>query len=107
MTTTRRVKLREIAHARAGDKGSTSNVSLIAYDPRHYELLREQVTADRVKAWFGPLVRGAVERYELPQLAAFNFLMYDALAGGVTRSLNMDAHGKTRSALLLEMEVEL
>jgi hypothetical protein len=102
-----RIKLREIAHARAGDKGNTSNVSLIAFDPRNYSVIREQVTAERVKEWLGPLVEGAVERYEVPVLAALNFVMHHALAGGVTRSLAVDPHGKSRSSLLLELEIDL
>jgi hypothetical protein len=103
----RTVTLREIAHSRAGDKGNTSIVSLIVFDRRHYESVRAAVTPERVKAWFGDLVRGPVERYELPQLGALNFVMNEALAGGVTRSLALDAHGKSRSSLLLEMPIEL
>jgi len=102
-----RVKLRAIAHARAGDKGDTSNVSLIVYDQRHYAEVVRQVTADAVKAWFTPLVRGSVERYELPQLGALNFVLHRALEGGVTRSVNIDPHGKARSALLLDMEIDV
>jgi hypothetical protein len=100
------MKLRDIAHARAGDKGNTSSVSLIADDPRDYALIREQVTAEQVKAWFGPLVEGEVVRYEVPSLGALNFVMRQALGGGVTRSLALDPHGKTRSSWLLEMQVE-
>ena len=103
----RLVKLREIAHARAGDKGDTSSVSLIVYDRRHYETVRQQVTPERVKEHFGPLVQGDVRRYELPKLGAFNFVMERALAGGVTRSLALDIHGKSRSSVLLELELEL
>jgi len=102
-----RVKLRQIAHARAGNKGDTSNVSLIVYDQAHYEAVRDQTTPERVKAWFGPLVRGRVMRYELPQLGALNFVLEGALGGGVTRTLALDPHGKSRSSLLLEMEVDL
>jgi hypothetical protein len=69
--------------------------------------VRRQVTTERVRAWFGPLVAGPVERYELPQLGALNFVLRRALGGGVTRSLALDAHGKSRSSLLLEMEIEL
>jgi hypothetical protein len=103
----RRLKLHEIAHARAGDKGDTSSISLIVYDRRHYEPVARQVTAERVKAHFGPLVQGAVTRYELPQLGAFNFVLEHALAGGVTRSLALDIHGKSRSSVLLELDIEL
>lgn len=102
-----RVRLRQIAHSRAGDKGNTSNVSLIVYDKRHFESVRQQVTAERVREWYGPLVEGEVDRYELPQLGALNFVLQGALAGGVTRSLAADPHGKSRSSLLLEMEVEV
>lgn len=100
------MKLRELAHSRAGDKGSISNLSLIAYQMEHYPLLREQVTAERVKAWFQEIVRGEVRRYELPKIGALNFVLFDALGGGVTRSLALDRHGKSLSSLLLEMEIE-
>ena len=103
----RSVKLREIAHARAGDKGNTSNISLIVYDRRHYPILAEQLTPERVKDHFGPLVLGPVRRYDLPQLGAFNFVLEAALAGGVTRSLALDIHGKSRSSVLLELEISL
>lgn len=101
------MKLREIAHSRAGDKGDDSHVSLIVFDRKHYEAIRAAVSAERVKEHFGELVGGAVERYELPQLGALNFVMHRALGGGVTRSLALDAHGKARSSLLLEMEIDL
>lgn len=99
------MKLYEIAHSRTGDKGNISNVSLIAYDKKDYELLREKVTADKVKEWFADMVRGEVIRYELPQLGAMNFVMYDALGGGVTRTLSLDMHGKGISSYLLDMEI--
>jgi hypothetical protein len=102
-----RVKLRQVAHARAGDKGDTSNVSLIVYDQAHYDAVRHQVTPERVKTWFGRLVHGRVVRYELPQLGALNFVLEGALGGGVTRTLALDPHGKSRSSLLLEMEIDL
>jgi hypothetical protein len=101
-----RIKLREIAHARAGDKGNIANISLIAYNPKDYHLLRQQVTAQRVADWFKGLSTGRVVRYELPNLAAFNFVLYEALAGGVTRSLRLDPHGKSLSSALLEMEID-
>ena len=100
------MKLREIAHARAGDKGDISSVSVIAYDPGDFAWLCEQVTVERVKQHFGGLVRGAVERYELPGLGALNFVLHRALGGGVTRSLALDAHGKSLSSCLLELEVD-
>ena len=100
------MKLREIAHSRTGDKGNTSNISVIAYDPRDYPLLREQVTADRVRAHFAGVVEGEVVRYELPKIAALNFVMGQTLGGGVTRSLALDAHGKSLSSALLDLEIE-
>lgn len=99
------MKLYEIAHSRTGDKGNISNVSLIAYDKNDYELLREKVTADKVKEWFADMVKGEVIRYELPQLGAMNFVMYDALGGGVTRTLSLDMHGKGISSYLLDMKI--
>jgi hypothetical protein len=99
------VILRDIAHARSGDKGDTSNISVIAYDPADYELLRAQVSVERVKAHLGKVVLGEVERYELPALAALNFVLHRALAGGVTRSLALDTHGKCLSSVLLELEI--
>jgi hypothetical protein len=103
----KKVHLRELAHSRAGDKGDTSNVSVIAYRKEDYALIREQVTADRVKAHFKNLVKGDVIRYELPNVCALNFVMHQALGGGVTRSLSHDPHGKSYSALILTLEVEV
>jgi hypothetical protein len=100
------MKLREIAHSRTGDKGDVSNISLIAYDARDYERLRERVTVERVKRHFAGIVQGEVSRYEMPTIAAFNFVLRGALGGGVTRSLALDAHGKSLSSLLLEMEID-
>ena len=99
------MKLRELAHSRAGDKGDTSNLSLIAYDARDYEHLRRHVTAAVVQAHFADLIRGEVARYELPNLGALNFVLSRALGGGVTRSLALDAHGKSFSSALLELEI--
>ena len=99
------MRLRELAHARTGDKGDTSQISVIAYDEGDYVYLAEHVTAERVRAHFSAIVRGDVVRYELPGLGALNFVMDRALAGGVTRSLALDAHGKCLSSLLLELEV--
>ena len=99
------MRLRELAHARTGDKGDTSQISVIAYDEGDYAYLAEHVTVERVRAHFSAIVRGAVVRYELPGLGALNFVMDRALAGGVTRSLALDAHGKCLSSLLLELEV--
>jgi hypothetical protein len=100
------VKLRVLAHSRTGDKGNISNISLIAYEERHYPLLKSAVTSERVKAHFAGVVEGDVVRYELPHIGALNFVMTQALGGGVTRSLALDAHGKSLSSALLEMEIE-
>ena len=99
------MKLWDIAHSRTGDKGNISNISLIAYDPKDYELLREKVTAEKVKEHFKGMVKGEVVRYELPNIHALNFVMYAALGGGVTRSLSVDMHGKGLSSYLLDMEI--
>ena len=103
----RTVSLREIAHARAGDKGNRSNVSVFAFDPAHYEVLRDQLTAERLRRDLGSLLTGPIARYELPGLAGLNFVMDDALEGGVNGSLNLDGHGKSWSSLLLGLEVTL
>jgi hypothetical protein len=100
------MKLRQIAHSRTGDKGNTSNISVIAYDKSDYPLLREQVTAERIKALFAGIVDGDVVRYELPGVGALNFVMRKALGGGVTRSLALDAHGKGLSSALLDIDIE-
>ena len=102
-----KVQLVQLAHARSGDKGDTANVGVIAYDPDHYELLRRQLTPQRVKAHFGELVKGHVERFELPNLGALNFLLHGALGGGGTMSLMNDAQGKVFSTGLLRMEIEV
>ena len=103
----RKVKLAEIAHARSGDKGDISNVGLIAFDQKGYDIIKDKVTADRVKEHFGDLVKGNVIRYELPNILAFNFVMYGALGGGGAHSLHIDALGKTMAGALLRMEVDL
>ena len=97
--------LRELAHARTGDKGDTSCISLVAYEPSDYPLLAQRVTASRVKAHLGEIVTGEVTRYELPTLGALNFVLEGALGGGVTRSLALDAHGKALGSALLSMEI--
>jgi hypothetical protein len=97
--------IRAIAHARTGDKGDVCSISLIAFDRRDYPRLAEAVTPERVRVHFGGIVQGTVTRYELPRLGALNFVMTRALGGGVTRSLALDAHGKSLSSLLLDMEI--
>jgi hypothetical protein len=101
------VQLVDLAHARSGDKGDTANVGVIAYDARDFDLLREALTVDRVKAHFGPLVKGGIERFELPNLHALNFLLHGALGGGGTVSLMTDAQGKVFSTAMLRMELEV
>lgn len=99
------MKLRDIAHSRTGDKGNICNISVIAYSADDYALLCEAVTAARVKAHFAGIVHGEVVRYELPGIAALNFVLKDALSGGVTRSLALDAHGKSLSSRLLDLDI--
>jgi hypothetical protein len=102
-----RIPLGRIAHARSGDKGDTANVGVIAYRERDYPILVREVTPARVKAHFGELVKGEVERFELPNLGALNFLLHEALGGGGTVSLRIDAQGKTLGAALLRMEIDI
>jgi len=102
-----KIQLVHLAHARSGDKGNRANVGIIAYDPAHYPLLLEQLTAERVKAHFGELVRGPVERYELPNLHALNFVLHDALEGGGTVSLMTDAQAKVTATAFLRMEIDV
>ena len=99
------MKLHELAHSRTGDKGQTSNVSVIAFRLDDYAFLEQHVTAERVKVYFAGLVEGEVIRYTLPTLGAMNFVMKKALGGGVTRSLSLDTHGKCLSSILLAMEL--
>jgi hypothetical protein len=102
-----RIKLGAIAHARSGDKGDASNVGVIAGTPELYAVLREQVTAERVKEHFREICRGPVQRYELPNLLALNFILHDSLGGGGTESLKDDAQGKTHAQGLLQMEIDV
>jgi hypothetical protein len=99
------MKLRDLAHARAGDKGDVSNICVVAHDPADFDRLARHVTAERVASLFAGVVRGDVVRYELPALGALNFVMAGALGGGVTRSLRLDPHGKSLSSVLLELDV--
>lgn len=99
------MKLREIAHARAGDKGNISNIAVFVYDASHYPLIAQHLTPERVAAHFAGTVKGPVLRYELPKLGGLNFVLHDALGGGVTRSLALDAHGKCMSSILLDLEL--
>lgn len=99
------MRLRQLAHSRTGDKGNTSNISVIAFDPVHYEHLCQHVTAERVREHFAGIVHGEVQRFELPRIAALNFVLQQALGGGVTRSLALDAHGKSLSSALLDLDI--
>jgi hypothetical protein len=96
-----------IAHTRSGDKGDTSNIGVVAFRPEHYPVIIREVTPERVKEFFGNMVKGKVERFELPNLGAINLLLHEALGGGGTVSLRIDAQGKTYGAALLRMEVEV
>ena len=98
--------LRDIAHTRTGDKGDRSTISVIAYDRQHFELLEKCLTPEKVLAHFEGIAKGPVLRYSMPQLGALNFVMHNALGGGVTRSLALDAHGKCLSAKLLSLEID-
>ena len=102
-----RVPLRAIAHARAGDKGDRSNVSVWSYEERHYPAIKAQLTPERLKQAFPGLLKGEVRRFELDHLCGLNFVMDRALEGGVNSSLNLDSHGKSWSFLLLGLEIDL
>ena len=103
----KRVPLYAMAHARSGDKGDGSNVGVLAYDDRGYEILKAWLTSDRVKAHFGEIVKGRVDRYDLPNLRGLNFILHDSLGGGGSASLKTDAQGKTHGMALLRMLVEV
>jgi len=99
--------LREVAHARSGEKGNDSNVSVFAYRIEDYEILRRQVTVEAVTALYGPITRGAITRYEVPRIGALNFVLRDVLEGGRSRTLAFDESGKALSSLILKMPVEV
>lgn len=102
-----KVRLREICHARSGDKANKSNIGLIANDRKYYATLVEQVTAERVKEHFAELIKGRVERYEMENIKALNFVAYDALDGGGAAALRIDNQGKCNGANLLRMVIEI
>jgi hypothetical protein len=102
-----KIQLIKIAHARSGDKGDTANVGIIALRPEYYDILKKYVTAEKVKQHFGSMVKGKVERFEMPNIDALNFLLHQALGGGGTMTLKHDAQGKTLSTALLRMEIEV
>lgn len=101
------IQLVKLAHARSGDKGDTANVGLIALKDEYYPLLVREVTAERVKQHFGDIVKGGVDRFELPNLKSLNFLLHESLGGGGTLSLMTDAQGKTFSTALLRMKINV
>jgi hypothetical protein len=102
-----RVKLQHVAHVRSGDKGNTSNISVIAYSDDLYALLKEQLTAERFRDFYNGVVKGKVERYPVDRIGALNFVAHDALGGGVSRSLCLDNYGKALSAAILAYEIEV
>ena len=102
-----KVPLSKLAYARSGDKGDGSNVGVVAYSPAAYEVLRSQLTPERVKAHFAEICLGKVERFEAPNLLALNFLLHDSLGGGGSESLKTDAQGKTHGLGMLYMEIEV
>jgi hypothetical protein len=102
-----KVRLIDLAHARSGDKGDTANVGVIARRPQYYPVLEKYLTAERVARHFQGIALGGVERFELPNLRALNFLLHEALGGGGTKSLKLDAQGKTLSSAMLKMELEI
>ena len=103
----KKMRLYRLAHARSGDKGDGSNVGLVAADERGYEIIRREVTAERVRAHFAGIVRGQVDRYEVRNIRALNFILHDSLGGGGSASLRTDAQGKTHGMALLLMEIEV
>ena len=103
----KRIPLYRMAHARSGDKGDGSNVGVLAYDDRAYSILKAWLTPERVKAHFGEIVRGPVDRHDIPNLRGLNFILHDSLGGGGSASLKTDAQGKTYSSALLRMEIEV
>ena len=102
-----KIRLKDIAHGRSGDKGDAANVGIIAYDDKSYEIIREHLTVDKVKEHFEGICHGKVERFELPNIRALNFMLHNTLGGGGTVSLKHDAQGKTLAAALLRMEIEI
>ncbi len=102
-----KIQLNDICHGRSGDKGDAANIGLIAYTKENYELIRDKVTAEKVKQHFAGICEGNVERYEMPNINALNFILHNTLGGGGTVSLKLDAQGKTLACALLKMEIEI
>ncbi|OGU40957.1 MAG: hypothetical protein A2523_09455 [Ignavibacteria bacterium RIFOXYD12_FULL_36_8] len=103
----KKIKLKDIAHGRSGDKGDAANVGIIAYDDKGFEIIKKHLTTERVKKHFEGICLGKVERFEMPNIRALNFLLHNTLGGGGTVSLKHDAQGKTLAAALLRMEIEV
>ena len=103
----KKIQLREICHGRSGDKGDAANIGLIAYKKEDYEIIKREVTAERVKEFFTGICKGNVDRYEMPNINALNFVLHNTLGGGGTVSLMPDAQGKTLASALLNMEIEI
>ena len=102
-----KIKLIDIAHGRSGDKGDAANIGIIAYDDKGYEIINKHLTAEKVKKHFSGICKGDVDRYELPNIRALNFMLHNTLGGGGTVSLKHDAQGKTLAAALLRMELDI
>jgi hypothetical protein len=100
------MKLREIAYSRSGDKGDINNVCVFPYDESNWAIVRDQLTVEKVREKFGPLVKGAIERYEYPHLKGLNYVMREALGGGCTITLRADPHGKSYANLMLDIDLE-
>ncbi|MEW9617897.1 hypothetical protein AB3G45_29265 [Shinella sp. S4-D37] len=100
-----RIVLRDICHARSGDKGNSANVGIVCFDAKDYPWLKKNLSAEAVKTFMSSVVKGSVERYELPNVAALNFMLHEALGGGASRTLQLDIHGKGFSSILLSMEL--
>lgn len=100
------IYLKDIAHGRSGDKGDTSNVCVFARDPKDYELIKREVTVEKVREYFGDMVKGEIIRYEVPSLNGFNFVMKHALGGGATLSLRLDTLGKSMGSAFMRMKIQ-
>lgn len=101
------VYLKDIAHGRSGDKGDTSNICVFAREPKYYEVIAREVTAERVKEYFGDMVKGEIVRFDVPSLNGFNFVMKHALGGGATHSLRLDSLGKSMGSAFMRMKIEV
>lgn len=101
------IYLKEIAHGRSGDKGDTSNVCVYAREPKYYKIIRREVTVDKVREYFGDMVKGEIVRYEVPTLQGFNFVMKHALGGGATLSLRLDTLGKSMGSAFMRMKIHI